>query len=205
VLLGSNTNEGTLLSGFPVNATDDDYRALVSLLGPVYGPQALKRYPSAQFKSPFWAADAFFTDMSMACPSRFTARAFAAASPKNDVYLYQFNHELFELMSLSRNIGVCHSCELPFVWNLQNGSIALDGHMLPVGFSPNEAQLRDRITDYWINFIVHGEPGDDWPVYNATADLSRSLDLQEATVSGLKQANCDWWATIDILTNPSTQ
>lgn len=202
LLLGTNTNEGTTLDAFPVNGTAEDYAAYVRLGLRNDSDTALKvYYPVSNFSSPYWAADALWTDMSMACPARFTARAFSI-NPANSVYLYQFNHELAEARVIAGpNYGVAHAFELVFVWGERTGSIAgPNGTHWDLVFTPEEALLRDRMVGYWFNFVTQIAPGGKWPLYSSSADQSISLNVPfDSVVTGLKRVYCDWWETVNLL------
>ena len=81
VMLGTNSDEGSTFV-LPCDATDQQYWAYMNeTAGPDLGTLIYYRYPSSDYKSPFWAASAVMTDACMACPARRTARWLSGPVP----------------------------------------------------------------------------------------------------------------------------
>jgi para-nitrobenzyl esterase len=203
-LLGTNLNEGTLfVSGLDHDANETEYETYaLKNFGPVYGPRVLEKYPAANYPSPWWAATEVITDSFMACPARATARA---VSKKNQlVFLYQFTHAIDEVKTFDKYLGVFHASELIFIYALRDGFVFLPDHIpIPIVLGPGETDLSKVFTDSWMNYGAGLQPNSIWPLYNSTSDMSIDMDLKQTVVTGLKKDVCDFWDTIDVLTNPA--
>ncbi|EFA77234.1 putative cholinesterase [Heterostelium album PN500] len=133
------------------------------------------------------------TDYIFVCPNRNMTRYL---SRSETIYTYQFQHVLsFDAWGpLYPNcVGhVCHGSELPFVFN----SASLGGYT----FTPDEQTLAYAMNNYWMNFVVNGNPNiglpvpTQWPTFNETGDQTLIFQAPTPYVeSGLLSQKCDFW------------
>ena len=215
LMLGSNRDEGTIFMGAPHDMSDEYFlQTLVRDFGKQVGSSIYNQYPSAQYKSPWWALEEALTDIAMACPGEkrifplcffspfvFGARAMARAFSKAgaQVFLYQFNHELDEL-KVDPYLGVSHAMELFFVWNLHDGCFPLsNGICFPAVLTPGEYDLALSMSKAWVDFIAGVQPG---PLYNRTTDLNWDWNIDSKVNANLKEKACDFLDTIDFIGPP---
>lgn len=174
--------------------TEAEYIAAITYIFSDEALEVLDKYPP---HDPFHKNDSrpelskLGTDYIFACSTRKGIRAVVTYVP---AYLYEFDHVLsFDPWGPDYPycVGeVCHGSELPFVFN----------NVKPYdSFTPDEQNLSTEMTKYWTNFAISGNPNFpivpqvSWPVYNAKADISLSLDIPISQKTGLLQEYCDFW------------
>ena len=93
--------------------------------------------------------------------------------------------------------GVCHSCEIPFVFNAAN--------FLETAV---ERELAMSMARYWVEFAATGSPGTGagagsqvrWPAYERGGESVMRLGRQKAggasVEAGLRGAACDLWDSL---------
>eukprot|EP00163_Fabomonas_tropica_P018035 TRINITY_DN3204_c0_g1_i11.p1 TRINITY_DN3204_c0_g1~~TRINITY_DN3204_c0_g1_i11.p1 ORF type:complete len:250 (+),score=52.22 TRINITY_DN3204_c0_g1_i11:145-894(+) len=190
-MVGTNHDEATTFIGdipHDLNATGyTNY--LQERYGPTLTPYVQKLYPSANYKTPWWAVSAVWTDSLMKCPARRSARYISsAANGTNPVYYYFFDYEPL-IARLSPYLGVFHGAELPFVF---------DDAWLLIG--KEEQDLGHKVSQYWTTFAANGDPNAagqvNWPTYNGTTDMNMYLDMNIRSGSGLQKTACDFWDSV---------
>ncbi|EGG23913.1 putative cholinesterase [Cavenderia fasciculata] len=136
------------------------------------------------------------TDYIFVCPVRNTSRYIADIQASNNVpiYNYQFQHVTgadFWGPNFPDCVGhVCHGSELLYVWN----SAARGG----VPLTDGEQQLSINMNNYWMNFVVNGDPNVglpvpvEWPTYNTTTDETMIFQTPPFVQSGLLKSQCDY-------------
>ena len=173
----------------------------VGALMEIYSPVVYNR-------GPWYAAAAMIGDYWMACPTRRTARILAADPRRNgSVYVYRFLERPADPGVSMDGEGVCHGCEIPFVFN-----------KLAYLASPEEKTLAATMAQYWANFAATGNPNlanpggaaagnrpskanmtVNWPLFaTESGDLVMHLGHGGQTgavqvVPGLRPEQCDFW------------
>lgn len=137
-------------------------------------------------------------DYWMACPTRRSARHFAADPRRNgSVYVYRFLERPADPGVSGDGEGVCHGCEIPFVFNKAAYLV-----------TPQERALSAAMAQYWANFAATGNPNVGgavpgtnvkWPPFGAaTGEAVIHLGHGGQTgaidvVQGLRARQCDFW------------
>jgi len=196
VMVGTNLNEGTnFMPDYIRNMTAAQYpQFLIQEYGTKVGTELAILYPVSAYESVWWAMDHIWTDLSMRCGARRTARW--SVDVGNPTYLYLFQHEPW-FLKLDPYVGVCHGSELFFVFN-QEGAL----------IDAPEIQLARNMVTYWTNFAIYGNPNGNmtasaskstlafWPLYDAVNDQNQILDLNISTGTGLDKDMCDYWDSL---------
>lgn len=194
MIMGTNTDEGTLFTGGllgPAVTTDAEYRAALVRGGTNFGFNATQaamiadRYPASRYDSPADALTAVTTDGLFACSTRYVARLQQAAG--HPVRLYRFDQEPGHVGI--PGLGVFHASELSFVWG--NGSRLL-------GDDSSAPALGVAMRGYWTRFAATADPGGTpaWPAWSPSADLRLRLAATIATEPGDADNRCAFWAGI---------
>jgi para-nitrobenzyl esterase len=187
LLLGSNRDEGTLFQSSLTakeTTTDSDFRAALATRWTSEQVDAIiAHYPPSSFPSfdrtiAEITGDAFFV-----CPTRRAARGASAAG--GDVYQYSFEKEL-ENPAIA-NLGVFHASEIPFVFGDDS---------FPFGTVGAAAPLAEKMQTTWATFAATGDPGGDWPKFDAASDQLQVFDATSSVRTGHKAALCDFWDTM---------
>jgi len=185
VILGSNQDEGTIFFTIGLTVTSDaDYLALMDGMFFGHGAEVVAAYPASAYGGSVKdAAAAAVGDGFFGCPTRRTARAFAAAGAPT--YLYHFEHAPKSILG---DIGAFHSSEVPFVFRNPYIGVMLDDA---------EQKLSDTMIGYWSGLAQKGDPNGGsapaWPKYDAASDQSLTLDLTVKASTGLLKSACDFW------------
>ena len=186
VLLGNNTNEGSIfLNGNTTIVDDASYLAFEEVQYPGHGAEVVAKYPPSAYPGSYLeAAGAAFTDGSLLCPTRRIARAIVAAGAQ--AYRYRFAHPLANF--LIPNLGAFHASELLFVFGNPLGGTRL---------TDDETPLSQTMMGYWGSFATTGDPNGNgrtpWPAYEATHETEMILDLTQSTEDQYKREACDFW------------
>ena len=223
VLFGTNRNEGTeFVSGLDQDGTDEDYlQWILHTFGEDTNETLAKliydTYPSASYKSPWWAASFVITDSIMECPARRTAKWLLKHT--SDVFLYYFTREIEAVKLFKPTLGVFHASELIFVWDVI--SYPEDGINIPLPLTKAEKELQQVFVDYWVNFAHYGNPNGPmdsskdsqipslsqtgvkipgnatfhWPAYTLKSEENIQLDVNLSINTHLNTDLCDFWDT----------
>lgn len=205
VLQGANTDEGILFhvavlgNVTPVMTEQEYLAALATRFGDEGAMSIVEQYPAADYEDdPNAAITQVSGDSIFLCPARETAALLAARSNAN-TYLYNFGVPLEVIAALPALAGfVFHSAELPFVW----------GNPYALGMVTEDGQATaDALQDYFLQFARSGDPNSaaspvEWPAYSADEDTLLSFGDTTMTVADLKKEECDFWSTIDPITQP---
>jgi para-nitrobenzyl esterase len=151
------------------------------------GSKIVAQYPASAYGGSLSkAAIAAVGDGFFGCPTRRTARAFAAVGAP--VFLYQFTNAPKSLLG---DLGSFHSAEVPFIFGNSYLAISLD---------EQQQALSQTMRGYWLGLAKSGDPNGGgaptWPKYDAAMDQNIVLDLAISTQTGLKKDLCDFWDSL---------
>ena len=84
------------------------------------------------------------------------------------------------------------------------------GQYIPIFFLPSEAKMIDSMVSWWTGFATSGSPNSNgdaptWPAYNGSQGASLQIDLTPGPQFLYNKRACDFWAGLNLLTNPSQQ
>jgi para-nitrobenzyl esterase len=172
VLVGSNRDEGSFAEGLGPPMTVQRWTDAATQRWGEAAALGLKAYPAASDAEANAQNNSLFTD-NLAWISRLYAEQQRAVS--KHVYVFQFVHQP-PYAPGSRNLRVCHTCELPYVFN-NLGTLRL----YPDSSSPELAlasALDGKVAAithaYWLNFARTGDPNGrglpKWPVFEGMGD-----------------------------------
>jgi len=184
LIIGSNSNEASLMRAFGVKPADVAAKAS-PVLRAAYGQEAA---------SDEILARSLFNDRAMGAPARWIA---ARASAKAPAWLYYFSY-VPERQRLTRP-GTNHASEIPFVFDSLD---AVPGRTPLI--TPSERAAATLAHSCWVGFARTGRPacagGQDWPAYRPASDQlfefgdpagvqthfrKAQLDAQEADAASL--------------------
>eukprot|EP00940_MAST-03C_sp_MAST-3C-sp2_P001952 g1952.t1 len=216
IMLGTNADEGALLSGNPNNADESTYAAWLSKtfdnfdISANISSRILEEYPCKDFNatkygtSCFWAGSAAFGDYAMRCPAAKTARMVRddPSGKGASVYLYHFERKLEanDLIEYAtkKPYGVFHGSELALVFDFSE---------LLLG--ERERDLAADVVRLWTHFAVHGDPSTStitWPAFDTSEPyLAVDTPIRVSHESNATRSKCDFWNTIGPLRVPMYQ
>lgn len=168
IMIGTNSNEGTLLR--PPAAAK-----LLADLPPTVVAGA-RAYYGAPATDDYALARRLFRDAVFTAPARWIARHVGTSDP---AYLYHFDYVASYFRAKSD--GVAHGFEIPFVFDswkhIPHASLILSGE------DKAETAL---VHSCWVSFAKTGQPacagGPTWPRYTASADALVDFTLPEPAV-----------------------
>lgn len=181
LVVGANADEGSLFTmSTPLPKGADEYRGL---LEKSFGKQAaagiISQYPASNLRR---AVADLMGDYLFVAPCRYVARTMQQA--KNPVYLYHFAHPTPGPMG--KLLGAHHGAEIVY---------AFDNLQLAPKYPPVDAQIRDAMAGYWVQFAATGNPNKsglpDWPAFDPATD--RCLVVKDAIEAGqaIRKARLD--------------
>jgi para-nitrobenzyl esterase len=181
ILVGSNRDEGSFAAGFGPPMTLQRWNDGAGQRWGNLAELGLKAYPASDDAQAAANSIGMFAD-NMAWISRLYAAQQRAIGKR--AYVYHFVH-VPPYAPGARNLGVCHTCELPYVFD-NLGTLRL----YPDSSSPEMAlasaadrELARIMSSYWVNFARTGDPNGPglprWPLFVDTAK-GPVLDISEA-------------------------
>jgi len=189
ILHGTNTDEGRSFVPLQPNATEADLLQLWSAVGgftdddlanlhKIYVDNPEEPYPEVEGYSVFfWGGMRSYGDISFSCPAKFVSQTLSDdENHKSDIFTYHFEHHK------NNEDFVVHASEIEYVFHAPMIRSA-------------DSKVGDYMTESWKNFIVGGNPGEEWTKYDSVNDelLRISLNSGEENVikSGLKLDACN--------------
>lgn len=167
VLVGTNADEGSFASGFGPPMTAQRWKETAAQRWGDAAALGIEAYPADTDEQAADNSIRAFAD-NMAWITRHFAERQRAIGQR--AYVYLFVHKP-PVAPGSRNLGACHTCELPYVFD-NLGALRL----FPDSSSPElamasdkEIQLAATTSAYWINFAKTGDPNGkglpEWPLF----------------------------------------
>jgi para-nitrobenzyl esterase len=171
VLAGSNRDEGSFAAGFGPPMTAQRWKDSAPQRWGSLAELGMKAYPAADDAQAASASIRIFADNMQWIMRLFGVSQRAAGK---HAYVYHFVHEP-PYASGARHLGVCHTCELPYVFDhLEAPRLYPDSSSpeMAVASAPDR-ELARIMSSYWINFARTGDPNGSglprWPQIEGTA------------------------------------
>jgi para-nitrobenzyl esterase len=183
-IIGSTSDETSRSVALPRTATVAQYEAAVRASFPLLAARVLEQYPASAYPSPWHAYVQLTSDAKFVCQAR-QALERAEGAPR-------FRYSLGRPISTPtlEPFGAWHGVDVLFVF----------GRLEIAGYRPNDGDRRlvDAIQGAWGRFAETGDPSGafDWPRWTS-ADEYVDLNDPVTTRSGLRTAQCDFWARLD--------
>jgi para-nitrobenzyl esterase len=171
VLAGSNRDEGSFAAGFGPPMTAQRWKDTAAQRWGALADLGMQAYPAGDDAQAAAASTRVFAD-NMEWIMRLFAASQRAAGRR--AYVYHFGHEP-PYAPEARNLGVCHTCELPYVFdNLATPRLYPDSSSPQLAMaSAADRELARVMSSYWINFARTGDPNGPglprWPQIDAAA------------------------------------
>jgi para-nitrobenzyl esterase len=171
VLVGSNRDEGSFAAGFGPPMTAQRWKETAQLRWGGLAERGLAAYPPVDDANAAADSSAVFADNMQWIMRLFAAQQRAAG---RRAYVYHFAHAP-PYAPGARNLGVCHTCELPYVFdNLAAPRLYPDSSSPELATaSAADRELARVMSAYWVNFARSGDPNGPglpaWPQIDSAA------------------------------------
>ncbi|MDG2003468.1 MAG: carboxylesterase family protein [Novosphingobium sp.] len=184
LLAGSTRDENRLFELMPGDILPTKRKDTQALLRSQFAPdqaeQILACYPETRK-----GQTALGSDLTFKIPTRNFAERHAAIAP-TWFYRFDYSHPL---------AGAVHGLDLTVFWPFTGLKMAL------ARGGPNGGKrkaLAERMRAHAAHFVRHGDPGDDWPAYEAEQQMVRLYALEDSIVSNPDAERYAAWAGKDI-------
>lgn len=185
VISGSNRDEGSFAAGFGPPMTTDLWNNSAEQRWGELATLGLAAYPAATDEEAIAHGSQSFSD-NLAWMMRWLAERQSKLG--QNAYAYHFIHEP-PYAEGSRNLGVCHTCEIPYVFNHLDAPRVFPSTSSPEisKNSEDDIKVADLTSSYWANFAKTGNPNGEglpeWPEIK-TADAGPILHIDISSEQG---------------------
>ena len=176
VLIGTNSDEGSMFTGFMGGFTPEQYEQEMKESFPdaTWQQRFRQMYPGATPQQAFDAHSDIFREAAFAWPTyawaNLQSKNTAEGKGKGKVYMFFFNHakqNMFRRTPESqREYSTMHVAEMGLTFGQLGG--------FGGGPNPSDAALSRLVMQYWINFVKTGDPNGGylplWPEYSKDTD-----------------------------------
>ena len=199
IIAGSNRDEGSFSAGFGPPMTAERWADSAGQRWGELAEQGLAAYPATKDDLAASHPSASFTD-NMA----WSMRLYAARQRQvgRRAWVYHFVHEP-PYPEGGRNIGVCHACEIPYVFKTLDAPRSIPDISSPelAAASPDDNEVARITSSYWVNFARTGDPNDaglaKWPMFETVeAGPVLHIDQSPSAVESLGEAKIDLYNAI---------
>ena len=166
VLIGTNSNEGTLWAAEYIYMKIEEYKYMFNYLFPIDSNLILEMYSIEKYTFPAAAFSAFFSDWFVLCPSSRILEMLEENNKNENVSLYEyyFTHIPQYLPNYMKFLAAFHGAEIIHVFDNPYDTYANPHN---VSLSEEEKKFSLVIQQYWTSFAKNGIPTaenqPDWP------------------------------------------